>query len=86
MSCAPTTLIRDRTCDVLTTAPLSVAVPSIMNGMDVTAWSEKDIDKLEVGQNRVAKIALNAPRYATVAALRGDVGWSKFRERRMKAT
>ena len=25
------------------------------------AWSEKEIDKLEVGQKRVARMALNAP-------------------------
>ena len=32
----------------------SVAVPSIMYGMDVTAWSKKEINKLDVGQNRIA--------------------------------
>ena len=31
-------------------------------------------------------MALNAPRYAFVEALRSDVGWSTFRERHMKAT
>ena len=39
-----------------------------------------EINKLEVEQNRVAKMALNAPRYASVEALRGDMGWSTFRE------
>ena len=34
-----------------------MAVPSIMYGMDVTAWNENEIDKLEVGQNRVARMA-----------------------------
>ena len=28
----------------------SVAVPSIMYGMDVIAWRESEIDKLEVGR------------------------------------
>ena len=31
-------------------------------------------------------MALNAPRYAAVVALRGDMGCSTFRERHMKAT
>ena len=44
------------------------------------------MDKLEVGQNRVARMALNAPRCAALEALRGDMGWSTFRERVIKAT
>ena len=51
-----------------------MAVPIIMYGMDVTAWCEKEIDQLEVGQNKVARMALNVPRYAAVEALRGDLG------------
>ena len=31
-------------------------------------------------------MTLNAPRYAAVEALRGDMGWSTFRERHIKAT
>ena len=37
-----------------------MAVPNIIYGIDVTAWSKKEINKLDVGQNRVARIALNA--------------------------
>ena len=66
--------------DVLREVWKSVAVPSIMYGMDVTAWSESEIGKLEVGQNRVAKMVLNAPRYAATEALGGDLGWSTFNE------
>ena len=29
---------------------------------------------------------MNAPRYAATEALRGDMGWSTFRERHVKAT
>ena len=36
------------------------------------AWNESEIDRLEVGQNRVARMAMNAPRYTAVEALRGD--------------
>lgn len=41
------------------------------------------MDKLEVGENRIAQ---NAPRCAAVEALRGDTGWSSFGERHKKAT
>jgi hypothetical protein len=30
-----------------------------------------------VTQNKVARVALGAPRYAAVEGLRGDMGWSK---------
>ena len=54
----------------------SVAVPSVMYGMEVIAWNESEIDKLEVGQNRIARMALK----------RGDMECSTFRERHIKAT
>ncbi|MPC41896.1 hypothetical protein E2C01_035504 [Portunus trituberculatus] len=57
-----------------------------MYGMDVIAWNESEIDKLKVGQNRMGTMALNAPRYTAVEALRGDMGWSSFRKRLVKAT
>ena len=63
-----------------------MAVPSIMYGMDVIAWNESEIDRLEVVQNRTARMALYAPRYTAVEALRGDMGWSTFRERLVKST
>ena len=79
---------RMRACkyDVLREVWKSVAVPSVMYGMNVVTWKEGEIGKLEIGQNRVARMALNAPRYAALEALRGDMGWSTFRERQMKAT
>ena len=40
-------------------------------------WNDSDIGKLNVGQNGVARMALNAPRYVAMEALtRGDMGWS----------
>ena len=56
-----------------------------MYGMDVHPWNEDEINRLEVGQNVVARMALNAPRYTAVEALRGDMGWSSFLERFRKA-
>ena len=62
-------------------------MPRIMYGMDVIACNnESEIDRLEVGQNRVVRMARNASRYTAVEALRGDMGWSTFRERLIKAT
>ncbi|KAG0724500.1 hypothetical protein GWK47_005047 [Chionoecetes opilio] len=74
--------------DVLREVWKSVAVPSIiiMYGMEVIAWNESEIEILEVGQNKVARMALNAPRYAATEGLRGDMGWSTFREGHSKAT
>ena len=37
-----------------------------------------------VGQNRVARMALNAPRYAAVEALRGDMGWSTLEHKNIR--
>ena len=72
--------------DVLREIWKSVVFPSVMYGMKVIVWNESEIYKLEAGQNRVARMALNAPRYASVEALRDDMGWSTFRERHIKAT
>ena len=33
----------------------SVVVPSVMHGMEMIAWNESEIYKLEVGQNSVEK-------------------------------
>ena len=49
-----------------------------MCGMDVTVWNENELEKLEVGHNRVARMALNTQRYAASEALRGHMGWSIF--------
>ncbi|KAF2350605.1 Protein kinase domain [Trinorchestia longiramus] len=62
-----------------------VALPSIMFGMNVMAWNGGDLEKLEVLQNRVGRVALSAPKWRATEALRGDLGWSLFSERLIKA-
>ncbi|KAG0725205.1 hypothetical protein GWK47_039070 [Chionoecetes opilio] len=62
-----------------------VAVPSIMHGLETMVWSRKESDRLEVTQNKAGRIALGANRYVAVEAIRGDMGWSTFRERIAKA-
>lgn len=53
--------------------------------MDVMAWSVNEIETLEKVQNRVGRMALGANKYVGVEAIRGDMGWSTFAERSMKA-
>jgi hypothetical protein len=62
-----------------------MAVPSLMYGMNVMTMSASECNKLEVCQNRVGRVALGANRYVGVEAIRGDMGWSTFRERVMKS-
>ena len=77
--------VRASKYEVLREVWKSVAVPSIMYGLDVIAYSDGELDKLELVQNRVARLALGAPRWTAVEALRGDMGWSTFKERRMRS-
>lgn len=62
-----------------------MAVPGLMYGLECMRWTVKELDKLEVVQNRVGRLALGANRYAAVDAVRGEVGWSTFEERIGKA-
>ena len=59
-------------------------VPSIMYGMNVLCWTESELQKLDVIQNKVGIVALGTNKYACVEAIRGDMGWGTFSERRMK--
>ena len=61
-----------------------LAVPSIAYGMNVLNWNNSELQKLEVIQKKVGRVALGANRYACVEAIRGDMGCSTFSERRMK--
>ena len=62
--------------DVVREVWKKVAVLSVMYGIDVIAiaWKENEIDKIQVWQNRVVRVALNAPMYTAVEAPRGDIG------------
>ena len=50
----------------------NIAVPSIMYGKNVMKWTKGELDKLEVIQNKVGRMALGANRYVGVEAIRGD--------------
>ncbi|KAF2369076.1 Helicase-associated domain [Trinorchestia longiramus] len=62
-----------------------VAIPSIMFGMNVMTLNGGDLEKLEVLQNRIEHLPLGAPKWIAAKALRGDLGWSLFSERMVKA-
>ncbi|KAF2358610.1 hypothetical protein FHG87_010636 [Trinorchestia longiramus] len=56
-----------------------------MFSTNVMAWNGGDLEKLEVVQNRVGRLALSAPKWTAAEALRGDLGWSLLSERMVKA-
>ena len=58
-----------------------MAVPSLLYGLETIPWTVKDIDKLEMVQRRVGRLTLGANKYVAVEAIRGDMGWSTFKER-----
>ena len=76
-----------RTCKYETIREVwkTIAVPAIMYGMEAISVKDSDIERLETIQNKVARISLNAPKYVANETLRGDMGWSTFKERNMKA-
>ena len=43
-------------------------------------WSRNELDRMEMVQNKAGRIALGANRYVAVEGIRGDMGWSTFRE------
>ena len=52
-----------------------------MYDLEVIGLTSREISHLEVIQNRVGRIAHGANRYVAVEALKGEMGWSRFRER-----
>ena len=62
-----------------------MAVPRAMFAAEVLNHTAGEVKKLEVLQNKVARMALGANGYIAVAALKGEMGWSLFQERIDKA-
>ena len=58
----------------------TVAMPNLMYEMNVVNWSEFHMQKLEVVQNKVGRVALGVNGYAAIEAIRGDMEWSTFSE------
>ncbi|KAF2345573.1 hypothetical protein FHG87_023672 [Trinorchestia longiramus] len=45
-----------------------------MYGMNVMAWNGGDLEKLELLQNRVERLALGTPKWTAVEVIREDLG------------
>lgn len=54
----------------------TVVLSSVMLIMEVVVWREEGIEKLQRQQNTAIRIilGLGAPRYATIAGMRGEFG------------
>ena len=61
-----------------------MAVPYCLYGSEITYYREGDLGKLERTQNIVGRWGLGVPRSTAVEAIRGEMGWSTFRERIVK--
>ena len=61
------------------------AVPAIMYGAEIIDMGQNEIKGLDIVQNKMARVALGANKYAATEALRGEMGWSSFEERVNKA-
>ena len=59
----------------------NVAIPAILYGSGVIAWNQKEIQQLQTIQNAVCRKILNAPKYATISSMRGEIGISMMKSR-----
>ena len=64
----------------------NIAVPGIMYGMNVLGVTEKELKDLETIQNKIGRLALGGNKLERVQAIRGEMGWSTFEDRCIKAT
>ena len=55
-----------------------------MYGTNAISWTRGEINRLEVIQNKIGRLALGANMGTGTEAIRGDMGWSTFEERFMK--
>ena len=61
-----------------------MAVSNCLYGSEITHYTEGDLMKLEKIQNTIGRWSLGAPRCIAVEAIRGEMGWSTFKERVLK--
>ena len=58
-----------------------MAVPHCLYGAEIIRFTEKNIQELEKVQDMTGRWGLGANRHTRLEAVRGDMGWSTFRER-----
>ena len=61
-----------------------MGVPYCLYGSEITYYREGDLARLEKTQNIIGRWGLGVPRCTAVEAIRGEMGWSTFRERVLK--
>ena len=59
----------------------AMAVPYCLYGSEITQYREGDISQLEKIQNIIGRWSLGVPASTAVEAIRGEMGWSSFKER-----
>ena len=62
----------------------SIAVSSVIYGMDSINWTADEIKKLYIIQNEMDRLGLRANCLVGTEATQGDVGWSSFEEQLSK--
>lgn len=62
-----------------------VAVTKFMYGAEVLGWSVKELQRMDLLQRKVGRMALGARKFVAVEALKGEMGWSLFQDRVNKA-
>ena len=59
----------------------SVVIPSVLYGVEAVNFSDTDAEKLQRLENSVMRRILKAPKYATIAGMRGEVGIGTMKSR-----
>ena len=59
-------------------------ISNLSIAMDTINWSVEETNKLELFQNKVGRMGLGANKIVGVESIRGDMGWSSFKERLFK--
>ena len=64
----------------------SMILPSVMHGTELISFREADLKQLQTAENSVLRVILNAPKYACISAMQGEIGISSMKVRiaRMK--
>ena len=63
----------------------SIVLPAVLYGSNVVEYNEKEQERLQVIQNQVCRRILNAPKWATNSATRGEIGMSTMSSRIIKS-
>ena len=59
----------------------NIAIPAILYGSNIIEYTKQEIEKLQKHQNSVCRKILNAPRWATTTAMRGEIGMTNMENR-----